>query len=358
MSNFTKVYRTPPPTRPPITNYNYQLLLKASTQMLKATDLLHLPYTSDLTEGGIEYALRSLNHSYEREGRSPYERLRRLVANTAVELAFRRYLSQQNIPFEVKASTPFTDKERFDVFLGKKRCHIKSFLISHRNQIVGIRQNPAILLNTPALVPSDHHAADGHTHNDIYIFAFLNGLIAASQADLQKAIQAKQPNYLVHVLPDQWRKPNHWNPLGTLMMKSESEEELIVEVNGQDERREMKRVVINLPPKTKVRCDESFYSLTSLHVRRIPEARVGIKCESIKETYLISPLQWSNIWVYGMEIFFAGYISYDEFSQQAKTMLPNSKVFQYERTRVKNLSVPISSLKPLERLLSASRQMG
>ena len=85
--------------------------------MLSPADFLRLPYTPDLTEGGIEFALRSLSYTYERQGRSPYGRLRRLVANIAVEVAFRRYLSQNNIPFEVKASTPFTDRERFDVAL-------------------------------------------------------------------------------------------------------------------------------------------------------------------------------------------------------------------------------------------------
>jgi hypothetical protein len=39
--------------------------------MLTPSDLLRLPYTPDLTEGGIEYALRSLANTYEREGRSP-----------------------------------------------------------------------------------------------------------------------------------------------------------------------------------------------------------------------------------------------------------------------------------------------
>jgi hypothetical protein len=33
-------------------------------------------------------------------------------ANVAVELAFRRYLSKMNIPFDIKAATPFTDRER------------------------------------------------------------------------------------------------------------------------------------------------------------------------------------------------------------------------------------------------------
>jgi hypothetical protein len=69
------------------------------------------------------------------------------------------------------------------------RCDIKSFLISHRKQIREIRRDPSVLMNAPALVPSDAHAGDGHSYNDIYLFAFMNGLVAASQADLKKAIE-------------------------------------------------------------------------------------------------------------------------------------------------------------------------
>lgn len=142
--------------------------------------------------------MRSLAYSNEREGRSPYGRLRRLVANVAVEVAFRRYLSQNNIPFEVKASTPFTDRERFDVVLNDRRCDIKSFLISHREQIFeAIRNNPAVLLDAPALVPT-LHAGDGHSYNDLYLFAFMNGLVAASQADLQKAMTKNSQAALPH----------------------------------------------------------------------------------------------------------------------------------------------------------------
>ena len=121
--------------------------------MLTPSDLIRLPYTPDLTESGIAFALRSLAHSFDHKGSSPYDRLRRDVANVAVELAFRRYLSQQNIPFEVKAATPFTDHERYDVTLGGRRCDLKSYLISHRAQIAEMRRNPAVLLNAPALVP-------------------------------------------------------------------------------------------------------------------------------------------------------------------------------------------------------------
>ncbi len=322
--------------------------------MITPADLLCLPYTPDLTEGGIAYALRSLAKAYEREGRSPYDWLRRLAAGAAVELAFRRYLSQHNISFEVKAAAPFTDRKRYDVFLDGRRCDIKSFFISHRRQISEIRRNPSVLLNAPALVPSDHHARDGHAFTDLYIFAFLTGLTAASQADLRKAIQAKQPHYLVHAMPEKWRRPLTWNPLGRLTLKSESDEELLVEIAGQDEGGEMKRTTISLPPKTKIALDESFHSITWLHVRHLPEGRVGIRCEAMREAHIVSPLEWANLWVYGMDIYLAGFISYEEFGQRAKPLPPNSRAFQYDRTHLKNLSIPISTLKPMWKLFESA----
>lgn len=320
------------------------------------TDFLRLPYTPDLTESGVALALRSLAYSYEREGRSPYGRLRRMVANVAVELAFRRHLTQENVPFDVKASTPFTDHERFDVVLKGHRCDLKSFLISHREQITGIRQNPAVLLDAPALVPSDSHAGDGHSYDDIYLFAFMNGLVAASQSDLQKAIAKKQPHYLVHVPPMTWRRPLHWKPLGKLTLKSESAEVLTVEINGQDEARKMKRRVVNIPPEVKTYVDDDpFYSITSLHVHRVPEARVGIRCEAIKDALIIQPHEWGNIWVYGMDIFMVGYATYEEMSQRSTLLQAGSRTFQYERTHVKNLALAVSKLKPIKRLLNSAQ---
>ncbi|GAB1470308.1 hypothetical protein MASR2M66_11850 [Chloroflexota bacterium] len=322
--------------------------------MLTHADFLRLPYTPDLTEGGIAFALRSLAYSYEREGRSPYGRLRRMVANVAVEVAFRRYLSQENVTFDVQASTPFTDRERFDVVLNGHRCDIKSFLISHREQILSIRQNPAILLDAHALVPSDSHAGDGHSYNDIYLFAFMNGLVAASQTDLQKALAKDQPHCLIHVMPMEWRKPHYWKPLGEVILESAAAEELIVEVHGQDEAREMKRSVVSVSPGGRVHVPEAFYSITALRVRRTPDARLSVQCKAMNADHIIHSYEWSNIWVYGMDIFMTGYATYEEVSQRAKLLPPGARTFQYERTHVKNLSLPVSKLKPLKKLLEAA----
>ncbi len=324
--------------------------------MISPSDLLHLPYTRDLTEAGIVYALRSLPYTYNRMGGSPYDRLRRMVAGVAVELAFRRYLSERNIPFDVKGATPFTDPDRYYVSLGGRRCDIKSFLISYREQITEIKRNPQAVLNAPALVPSDQNAAEGHSDNDLYLFAFLSGLIAASQEDLKKAIGAGQAHYLVHAMPDSWARPSAWTPLGTLVVKSEAEEGITLEFGGQMEGREMRPLEVEMPPHTRVEIQNEFFSLAYVHAKMPLGARVGIRCASRSDLHLIGALEWGNIWVYGMDLLLAGFLTREEFNRKAKPVPQGTRVFQYEKTRTKNLAVPVSDLKPLSELVERVKE--
>ncbi len=318
--------------------------------MIRVSDLLHLPYTRDLTEGGIAYAVRSLPYTYNRMGGSPYDRLRRIVAGVAVELAFRRHLSEHDIPFDVKGATPFTEPDRYDVSLGGRRCDIKSFLITYREQIAEMKKNPGVVLNAPALVPSDQNAVEGHSDNDIYLFAFLSGLVAASQDDLQKAQLAGQPTYIIHAMPDAWTRPTKWNPLGRLVLKSESAETQIVEIGGQDAGRATRSLAVEIPPRTRVEVEEQFYSVSHIRIQNLPEARIGIRSAARKETHLIGALEWGNIWVYGMDVLLAGWLTRGEFNQRARFVEAGRRVFQYDKTRTKNLAVKISDLEPVSAL--------
>jgi hypothetical protein len=322
---------------------------------ISVSDILHLPYNPDLTEGGIAYALRCLTHSFDLADHSFYDRLRRMVASAAVELAFRRHLSGLEIPYEgIKANT-FSEPERYDVSLGGRRCEIKAFFISNHRQITAIKDHPEILLDVPGLVPSDQHAGEGHKGNDLYLFAFVTGQIATSQDELKKAIQTGQPHYLVHLMDQEWRRPRNWNPLGPLMIKSESDEQMFVQIHGQDADRGFVTSTCHLPPHTKFVVNDPFYSLAAVHVRHPLNSRLGIQ-GSGRATHVIQPMDWGNIWVHGMGIYFVGFISYQDFRRCAKPIPANSPVFQYHRTRVKSLSVPISQLNPLSHLFDMVRE--
>jgi hypothetical protein len=323
--------------------------------LITATDFICPPYTPDLTEAGISYACRSLPHTYDRIGGSPFERLRRIGVGISIELAFRRYLTQRSIPFDIKGATPFTEPDRYDVSLGGHRCDIKSFLISHREQIASVHAEPAQLLKAPGLIPLDQYAGDGHSPDDLYLFAFLTGLVAASSADMQKANDSGRPSFLMHAMPSLWVRPHTWIPLGPLVLKSESEQTLTMEIGGQDANREFITRALELPPRTRVEVDGNFYSLAYVHVKSQPKARLGIHSPGRRETHIIQPVDWGNIWVYGMRIYLTGWVARDEFRQRATLLQEGSRVFQYDRTRIKNLAVPISDLRPLPELLARAR---
>jgi len=213
-----------------------------------------------------------------------------------------------------------------------------------------MQHNPQVLLKAPALVASDQHAGDTHSQFDVYLFAFLGGLITASASELQKVIEAKQPHYLVHVMPDAWNRPRKWNPLGVLVLKSESDEAQTLEIGGQDEGRGMRSCSVELPPRSRVEIQNGFFSLSYVHIKSTPGARIGIRSPAYQEPYLIAAQDWGNLWIYGPDILLMGYITRDEFSRRASFIQPGSRVFQYNATQVKNLAVPVSDLKPLSEL--------
>jgi len=323
--------------------------------MLTASDLIHLPYTPDLSEAGIAFACRALASTYDRLGGYSADRLRQVAGQVALELAFRRYLSGQAIPFGVRGVTPFTRPEHYDIALGGHRCDLKSYPITRRSQISHIRRNPEVLLQAPALIPVDHFAADGQKPEDLYLFAFLLGVQADDSRDMLKALAAGQPVYLVHELPESWALPARWYPFEKLVLKSECERPVTVEIGGLDDEHNFISATLELLPRQRQLVEKGFHSLAYIHAQRRPEARIGIHCPRYGDPILIQPRAWDNLWFYGMEIVLAGWLTQDEYRRKASVLNAGRHTFQYEATPEKNLLVPIHDLNPLGRLLEKVR---
>ena len=324
--------------------------------MISSSDFIRLPSTRDLTEGGIAYALRALPHLYKRMGRSAHDSLHRVVSEAAVELAFRRFLGEREIPFEVKSARPFTDPDHYDVSFAGRRCEIKSFFISRREQLLQLKQNTQVLLNVPALVASDQNAAEGHLNSDIYLFVFVAGLVAASEADSQNVFQTEQPYYFVHTMPEAWVRPRQWNPLGKLRLKSEAVLSQRLELGGQAAGGEMSSLTVEIPPKRRVEIETGFFSLAYIHMQNRPNERLGIHSPARKETHVIEQADWSNLWIYDMDILLAGYLRREEFNRRARFLREGARVFPYDHTRIKHLAVDVSDLRPIAELLERVKE--
>lgn len=322
--------------------------------MVTSSDFIPLPYSDDLTRGGIAYASKSLRYTYNRMGSSALPRLRRIVAGIAVELAFRRYLAQEEIPHDNLGRTPFTDPDRYDIAIGGRRCDIKSFVLKRKKSIRLIRQEPEQLLQAEALVPVDQSMSTPLRDTDLYIFAFLTALLTPNQDLLQKAIAAKQPIHLIYPFPKKWSRRDQ-TPLGDLVLKSAASQTLRVKLIGQGQDQAALSEEVTLQPGKRTKARRTFRALSHIHTPTLPDDLIGIHSPLLDETEVIKPIEWGNIWVYGMEIIFTGYISRGEFRQQACTIPAGSRVFQYPRTSTDNLSIPTQNLKPLAQLFGQAK---
>jgi hypothetical protein len=324
--------------------------------MITTSDLITLPYTDDLTQAGIAYACKSLPHTYNRMGGSLGDRFRRIVSGVSVELAFRRLLVANGVPYDTLGITPFTDPDHYDVALGGRRCDLKSFLILKKDDIRRLRQDPESLLQASVLVPSDQAESDQFGDEDLYLFAYVTCLFTYQQADLESALARGLPTFLIHPMPENWARPKRWSTLSPLVLKSEAPQPVRVELGGQGPDRRFLSEQIDLSPLVRAQIQSDFYSLAYVHIPQMPAGRIGLYSPKQKGIHLIGRQSWENGWVYGLEIILAGYLSRAEYRRRAKHLRAGSRAWPYQRTRTHNLALPVTELHPLSGLFQRVRK--
>jgi hypothetical protein len=320
--------------------------------MLSADDLIILPYTPDLTQAGIAYVCRTLPDVSERSSTDIFPHTRRIVTEQAAELAFRRHLSEQNVPHNLAASSFFAGSARACAVIGGRYCDVYSGEIFRKGKIHRLHQNSASLLSASAMVPSNVLSSEQRAETDLLIFSFVTALVTPNFTEVKRAASAGQPLYLVYPLPAIWSRRSSWSDLGHLVFKSESNQPLTVTMLGQAEDRSFQTEEMNLPPLCRVKAHSIFYSLAYLNLTDIPSARLGVHSPKLGKTILIRPYEWGNIWVYGMRVYLAGWITRGDFQRLAGPYQPNRTGWQSDTPGNKYLAMPVSELRSLKELFS------
>ncbi len=324
--------------------------------MVVAADIVRLPYDDGLTQAGLEYARKSLHYTYNRMALDRAARLRKIVAGIAVELALVRHLEQTGAPFDRFGSTHFTRRDLYDLALAGRRVDLKTAVINQKAKISRLRRDPAWLLDAAALVPADQLESEALQEGDVYLFAFLAALEASGPAGARRALRADRPVYLLETFEGQgWQGARTWRSLGPLALKSNAAAPVEVEIGGQGREREPLVERLRLQPRQRTVVAGDFYSVLYLHAPALPRAAIGVHSPALKQTRLIAPGDWGNVWVYGLDIWLAGYLTKHEFRKKSKRLPAGSPVKQYDRTHAENWAVPVRALRPVSELLKAAR---
>ena len=324
--------------------------------MVISSDFLALSYSSDLTQAGIAYGLRSLPYFHLQEGEGVAQHLRQIVASKGVELAFKRYLAAQDIPHKVWGRASFANPGDSDLELGGRECVLRTELISEKNLIQKVHQNPEGLLSAHVAVPSEQVPPLLHMRNKIYIFAYLTALITPTRERVEQALEAEQKVYFIHNLPAEEFAPSQCESLGEISLKCDTSAPVVLTLGGQNIKREFQSVRVTLAPRTRFVVQEKFCSLSYVRVEELPDGALGIHSSVVGSPYLISPRQWVNIWVYGMKIFFVGYLPGESFAQKGQRLLPGNRLFSGRKALVENLVFPVDELHPLQGLFDRTRE--
>ncbi len=319
--------------------------------MLAPADLVKIPCTPDLISSGITCACRALSRPGATAGRDASQRLRSITAQAAVAMAFRRYLDAQDILFEIPRGFTAQVPEDIPILLGGHRCLLQTSLLSRARQIDQMTRSPAALLQAPAFLPMEGLEDAGNKPDDILLYAFVLGRVPASRTEMEQARAGGTPLRLIHPMPTAWARPSAWISLNDLSMKSECDQPISVDLLGVAASREHYVRRLELPPRQRVAIPEELCAVTCLLVERLPEARLGIHSPVRGEACLLSPFDWSNLWIECTTIILAGWLTRQNYLRRAAVLKRDQRTSPLDRPAGKSLAVPLKDLNPVSPLL-------
>lgn len=300
--------------------------------MLTQADLIYLAYSDEYTRAGVTMACRSLSRHLNIRDNFPYSHIHKIVSNTVVELAFRRFLVENHIPHKVVNTSPFSAPERSEVILLGRRSILRTTLVNKKKSILSLHHHPNRLLQSRAVIEGKLLYSEKNKDTDFIIFAVLTGLISSNPLQIKRAYSSQQPIYLIYNLPRVWSNPNHYGQVDKLTFAGETNEPITLELVGENIQREFQTIQIEIHPHQRTTISENLYSFAYLHVNhplnriiQFHSSRLGRKC-------VIKPHEWQNIWVYGMKIILVGYMTYEELRQRIPFLKLNRDYHLTNRT--------------------------
>lgn len=318
---------------------------------LSASDIVVLPYDSQFSRAGVEYARRALQTAYNRSKLTSAEALRKVVSGVAFEMAARRWLESQSIQYNRLGAAAYTNPNRFTLAIGGRRCDLRGSLIDDKGKIVEFHKDAGWALEAIALIPEEQFDADWMEENDIYLFGFVTGLEARHSTDSQKALAKGLPADLVHLPPaERWGGNGGGQPWGEVALKSNAESPIEVEIVGQGINRELIRESVILQPHLRTALQHDYHAVLYLHTAALPEAAIGLHSPALSQTHLIEPGGWANIWLYGQRVYLCGWLNKHDFREQSQRLPPYSSIKQRRPTTVSSRALPVNELRPMAEL--------
>jgi len=324
-------------------------------KMQNISDFLIQKCELSLVQAGIEEASRAAAQPGRFPQLNSFDRIRLRAADNLAALAFLRCLTANHVPHQFSTSPGFSDSAGYLPVIGGRNCISVAQLICRRSLIRSLKKQPEQIIHREVYLP-ERTEWDAFGDEDLYIFAITTALVTRSREAIKKAVNAREPLHLFYQMPSEWSLPELWSPLESLVLKTDLSESVTLTLHGQDGHQQYCAHQVRLEGRKRTAVCSEFFSIGALSIDRLPKGPVGIHNPASGETLLAAPYQWGNVWLYGIEISFAGYIRRGDFHRQA--VRPAKSEALYANPCLENehlLSLPVEELKPLPDLFKMAK---
>lgn len=295
--------------------------------MITAEDLIHLPYTPDLTSAGVLQARRSLALGLVQADNLHIAPLRRLVTAVAAELALRRHLTEAGMPFKTLQTTPFTQSDWGDVVLGGRRCHLVEILYSRRSILRHIKDQHSSILQTPACLPDVYLTSELLEHHDLLVFTIILAKPQPSWHEIRRCPEKIIPCHFAYILPKAWKNPAPGRVYGQIYLTNEGESEFVIELGGRGVSGQYQSEILCLPAHRSVKVAQNYTALAYLSTETIPAVQLSISRAEPDRTLRVPAHRWVNLWLNGVVIILAGYMTVGDFHSKARRLSPTDRTW-------------------------------
>ncbi|MGE5222737.1 MAG: hypothetical protein ACM3PY_09875 [Omnitrophica WOR_2 bacterium] len=319
-------------------------------KMLNPGDLVSLPHTTDLVRASMDSVWRTLPYRQLGSGNQQQVNLQQMIVDQMCEFSLRRYLSEKGIPHHIQQVNLFPGPDQYQIRLGGRNCFIRGALIMQGSRDERIKKQPDPLLTSCVYVPKSFFASEFIRENDPLIFLFILGYLAVTPREIQHALAARQPVALCHIFPDAWIHPKKWVSLCPVEIVNQTRHAATFEAGGQMEDLRFESERIALEPEAKAQFTLDFFSLAYLQTSFQVDKPVGVTRRGWRKNYWISPHQWHNLWIYGIDIRLAGFLTCDEFRRRAIPANATGKAHAGLSIPTNCLALPVLELHPFSQL--------
>lgn len=323
--------------------------------MLSLDDVIVCPYSSDLTQAGVAYIQQALLTPTSLYSAADSQTLRQVVAEKGAELAFRRLLAEYQVPHQMVKNPSFFEQGTYQAAIGGRRCDIVCHLLCERKGIQRLQQQPGSLMQAAVTAAAEKDGSE-RPAKALYIFIFAAASLTLSMQDLHRVVGCGQPYALLYLLPEVWATALKWRPLQRLALENDSDETLSLTLGGLDGKRQALQIELHIPPYTRIAVEEELYVLRYLRAQSAPRAALALHSSAIGKRLLVASHQWHNLWLYGVRLYFAGYLAAAEYRRLVRRFPAGTLMAGGVPSRQEVHAVLVKQLRPLAHLFERARQ--